>query len=170
MTWTNISDQSSSYSDTASAYELIADPGFDDPDAWDIQAAGPFIDRSELKSNTATGSTYPIPMVYPTVGVSYNYNIVVTRYNLTSGAAWIEFGGNFLYLNNGVGIFAGTVVATNEKSFEIFHAYTDRWNVASVSVIRETTWDKDSDESTTWSDATTSSSWTPLTDKTTVWS
>ena len=172
MTWTNISDQSSSYSDIASAYEIVPDPGFDDPDSWDIQAAGPFIDSSELKSNTATGSTYPIPreQTYATVGVSYLYEIVITRYNLTSGKAWIEFGGNILYLNNGVGTFTNTVIATSVQGLEIFHAYTDRWNVASISITRATAWDKDSDESTTWTDTSTSSSWTPLTDKTTVWS
>ena len=181
MTWTNISDQSPSWSpdtDEQSFWinnnQLI--PSLNSSDNWDIttNAGEASITGGTLTSVNWDGLINPVPRVSPVVGNIYQYNIIIDSFTKNDGTTWasLSFGGNFIFSSESghiAGTYTGELEASSSlglvySSGKIFGTASSDIVISYISIIEKRI------PSTTWSDDTASSSWTPLTDKTTVWS
>ena len=177
MTWTNISDQSPSWSpdtDETPAWtkktKLLTDPEFNDEDEWDISGIPLLIPTSnveisngKLKSTSTScfGLVTPVSEVSFVEGQSYKWSFTVESVGSGGGLVNLFLDNTLRYTHsNNDGIFEGTFVAVG-KGTPIQITISNKIIVIENLYIENIT---------AWTDTSTSSSWTPLTDKTTVWS
>lgn len=211
MTWTNISDQSPSWSpDTdETPYwgglngELNPDSVVDDESAWDFQftlidGAWTF-DSSSLLWSAKLSDVLMLKNLVLENGVNYTFNMLITNYSSTldgfgnpalNPAMFVTLGYNTGYTKylldttKTTQIITGTQISDDAGrvddsisdgiDYQSVYFYgasslvsggTPTWRIQNFSIKRT-----DSVIADNWTDTSTSSSWTPLTDKTTVWS
>ena len=192
MTWTNISDQSPSWSpDTDEtpiwyeAGELVIDPDFNDSSKWSIsnldagtwEVSGGKLRLTNFKGNI-TGDTLKAP-----IGTKVSFEVVVDSWSQT-GLTVVQNQNLVISLPAPYGdtdlIWVGEVAETYFPQSGISGTATivdtaGKLNIAislaTGSLILDRVSIRTANKSdATWTDTSTSSSWTPLTDKTTVWS
>ena len=179
MTWTNISDQSSDYLQKI-ASEIVPDPGFDDENSWS-SIGSPFEIITWGDSQVTVGGlgwalrvTQQPDMV---AGDIFDYVFVVDNIEKAPIGAGASIGSVVIwntFNNDGTGTFTGRVTVPGTISpYEENVQISGSGGVITFSyfsIDRVPKWTKNIESSISWTDATTSSTWTPLTDKTTVWS
>ena len=192
MTWTNISDQTPSWSpDTDEtpiwyeAGELVIDPDFNDSSKWSIsnldagtwEVSGGKLRLTNFKGNI-TGDTLKAP-----IGTKVSYEVVVDSWSQTgltvvqnqniSTTVGLEVGNeSILWVGDATETyFPLTGISSTATVVDISEKLNIAISLATGSLILDRVSIRTANKSdATWTDTSTSSTWTPLTDKTTVWS
>jgi hypothetical protein len=102
--------------------EIVLDPGFDDPDAWNDIAAPVTIAGSQLTVlsgfSLSFGATPPLEAV---IGQQYNWELDVEQISAI-GNYGISFGGvTFWVAPKAAGVHSGTFVATHTTALSLIH-------------------------------------------------
>ena len=192
MTWTNISDQSPNWSpdtDETPAWskgtQVIPDPDFNYSNQWDltdINAGTGIVSGGKFTGTGWSGTVFPEGRSQATVGKYYIYEFTVEsfQFNISEALlpiALVYYGGKTLWnglsangsVPTGTGTFTGEIQATASAGFQFSSLLLFGTGNSDIVISYASVYEKRI-PSTTWSDDTASSSWTPLTDKTTVWS
>ena len=186
MTWTNISDESSNWAAPIGIELINSSPDFEDPSdpSIEVLTIGPtntvISNGQYIAGSTPTaldsdsignGSILSIysPFV---IGETIYYSIDVDYYN--GGLFWIQLPGILIWDGDidSAGLKSGTVTITRTQPIYNIYAQNSSFAINHIYFWRKPVPDYTSiaDKTSSWTDTSTSSSWTPLTDKTTVWS
>ena len=172
MTWTNISDQTSSWVLKEQSEEVCEDTEFNDSSKWNIVGgfSSKVADGKLQMINQAGGFVLADPQIVGIIDNLYTYRIIVSEYPSSPTRAEIIFAGFSIYEEEGIGTFTGSFEALSSGGLVFAPNFLGRWVIDFISIKVQTDWDEIIDKTSSWTDTSTSSSWTPLTDKTTVWS
>ena len=193
MSWTNISDESSSWSYS----NIVENSEIDNADLWTLTGDGISIAGKQILFEYKTSNRTAVFSGYGGIKAGKTYTVKVD-FGITAyaGIAW----GFYVSVGGAIGLSLSVadnpltyanIIATMKEGYQVT-ALADGTAGNSAIVIIGTSIGLGggcsgvvnslyiteggnnflpiSNKSTTWSDDTTSSSWTPLTDKTTVWS
>ena len=173
MTWTNISDQSPSWSPVADASDTYI------PSGWDTDSEDPdVLDHwGQVGDNTLT---FVAVAAFQACAISDNPNlgdgdyIVTGEITATIGNAYIRvwLGDNYSEVISGDGNFSVTVTSDFSVRPEIrLCNEANSTGQCTIELFKlQRLYADSTDKTTSWTNTSTSSTWTPLTDKTTVWS
>ena len=117
--------------------ELITDPGFNDPSSWDVGIGSSKIENGHLIVINQSGFIFPDPLLVTDVGTTYQYSLAVDLVNNLTGGGKVTIGGQTIWQpGDSVGIFSGTVVATDTAGlvFNLLSPYPGRAEFDSVSI------------------------------------
>jgi hypothetical protein len=117
--------------------ELISDTDFDDHSGWDVGFGLSNIDNGQLIVINHTGFIFPEPRLVTDVGTIYQYSLTVDLVNNLSGGGKVTIGGQTIWQpGNDVGVFSGTVMATDTAGlvFNFLTPYLGRAEFDSVSI------------------------------------
>ena len=156
MAWSSIADKVTRWLD---GKELLADPDFNDPSAWNVRS--PPLDASVTDGSLVINSALAMSNIEPVVssgmefGKTYRYAIEVAS---TSGSGIVVFMNGVGKWGNvsGVGLFTGTFTLTEtnpvpSNGYQLIINYTGGAATFNrMSIVEISTWTPDTDESTTW--------------------
>lgn len=117
--------------------ELMSDPGFDDPSSWNVGIGSSTIENSHLIVINHSGFIFPEPRLVTDMGTTYQYSLIVDLVNNLSGGGKVTVGGQTIWQpSDDVGIFSGTVVATDTAGlvFNFLTPHVGRAEFDSVSI------------------------------------
>ena len=117
--------------------ELIPDPDFNDPSSWDIVGGTSKVENGQLVVISHSGFIFPEPKIETETGKTYQYALTVDLVNNLSGGGKVTIGGQTIWQpSDSVGMFSGTVVATDTAGlvFNFLSPYLGRAEFDSVSI------------------------------------
>lgn len=118
--------------------ELIPDPEFDNPAAWNIAGTGGAVTGGQLVFTLANViAATPVPSLVPVIGDEYEYRIDIDSVSAFGLTARAHFGGVDIWEKaDGAGVFTGDVIATDATGL-VFQALPAMYAVNSASIVAD---------------------------------